>query len=162
MSLKDADGMANSVDPDQTASRKSLIWVYTVWPSLSVQKHRIITVNGPAHEIMVLFVLRKPILQTRKCSHPVGLDIWFLVRSFVYFDTSFVRTAKALARLRECTDLPEPSLVAYVISTIVLWAGSNINLSENQLLAASQNNIFGTWKIWKNWKPYSDFLTSTL
>ena len=32
-------------------------------------------INEPSHEIMVLFVLRKPILQTRKHSHPVGLDV---------------------------------------------------------------------------------------
>ena len=31
----------------------------------------------PALEIMVLFVLRKFILQTRMRSHPVGLDVWF-------------------------------------------------------------------------------------
>ena len=41
MRPKDADRMANSVDPDQTAplhclpiSRSSLIWVYTVCPGL--------------------------------------------------------------------------------------------------------------------------------
>ena len=39
---KDADGMANSEDPDQT--RSSLIWVYTVCPDLSVQKFRNIVV----------------------------------------------------------------------------------------------------------------------
>ena len=54
MSLKDADGMANSVDPDQTApqsdlglhcsSRSSLIWVNTVCPDLYAWKLRIITV----------------------------------------------------------------------------------------------------------------------
>ena len=42
MSPNDADGMANSVDPDQTMS--SLIWVCTVCPDLSVRKLRIITV----------------------------------------------------------------------------------------------------------------------
>ena len=31
--------------------------------------------NEPAHEIMVLFVLRKIILQMRMRSQPVGLDI---------------------------------------------------------------------------------------
>ena len=37
MHLKDADGMANSVDSDQTASfRSSLIWVYTVCSELPV------------------------------------------------------------------------------------------------------------------------------
>ena len=41
MSPNDADGMANSVDPDQC----SLIWVCTVCPGISVRKLRIITVN---------------------------------------------------------------------------------------------------------------------
>ena len=42
MLLKDADGIANSVDPDQTA----LIWVCTVCPGLSVRKLRIIMVKS--------------------------------------------------------------------------------------------------------------------
>ena len=50
-------------------------------------------------EIMVLFVLRKLILQTRMRCHPVGLDVWFLVGPFVYFHTSCVQTANALERL---------------------------------------------------------------
>ena len=41
MCPKDAEGIANSVDPDQTAP---LIWVCTVCPDLSVRKLRIITV----------------------------------------------------------------------------------------------------------------------
>ena len=53
-----------------------------------------------------------------------GLDVWFLVGPFIYFHTSSVRTAKALARLRGRTGSPEPSLVAYVLSTIISWAGS--------------------------------------
>ena len=44
MSPNGADGMANSVDPDQTAPRSSLIWVCTVCPGISVRKLRIITV----------------------------------------------------------------------------------------------------------------------
>ena len=83
----------------------------------------------PCHEIMELFVLRKLILQTRMRSHPVVLDIWFLVGPFVYFHTSCVRTAKALARLCGCTGSPKPSLVAYVISTTISWAGSVIIIS---------------------------------
>ena len=31
--------------------------------------------NEPSHEIMALFVLRKLILETCMCSHPVGLDV---------------------------------------------------------------------------------------
>ena len=45
MSPNNADGMANSVDPDQTAPLGSLIWVCTVCPGLSVWKLRIITVT---------------------------------------------------------------------------------------------------------------------
>ena len=44
MCPKDADQMANSGDPDQTA-QSSLIWVYNVCPGLSVQKLGIIMVN---------------------------------------------------------------------------------------------------------------------
>ena len=89
-------------------------YMYVVlWPSFQ-----------PPHEIMALFVLRKLILQTRMRSHPVRLDIWFLVRSFVYFHTLCVLTAKAVLRLRGCAGSHQPSLVAYAISTIISWAGS--------------------------------------
>ena len=42
MNQNDADGLANSVDPDQTAP---LIWVCTVCPGVSVRKLKIITVS---------------------------------------------------------------------------------------------------------------------
>ena len=67
----------------------------------------------PCHEIMVLFVLRKLILQTHICSHSVGLVVWDLVGPFVYFHTSCIRAVS-----------PEPLLVAYAISTIISWVGS--------------------------------------
>ena len=82
------------------------------------------SISESCHEIMVIFVLCKLILKTCMHSHPVRLDVWFLVRPFVYFHTLCVRTAKALARLREYAGSPEPSLVAYVIRTIISWAGS--------------------------------------
>ena len=41
----------------------------------------------PTHEIMALIALRKLNLQTRMRSNPLGLDVWFLVRPFVYFHT---------------------------------------------------------------------------
>ena len=88
-----------------------------------------LSIFEPAREIMALFVFRKLILQTRMRSRPMGLDVSFLVGLFVYFHSSCVRTAKALARLRACAGLPEPTLVAYVISTIISWAGSFIRLA---------------------------------
>ena len=68
--------------------------------------------NEQCHEIMALFVLCKVFLQTRMRSHQVRLDVWFLVRPFVSFHRSCVRAAKALASLRRCAGLPEPSLIA--------------------------------------------------
>ena len=47
----------------------------------------------------------------RMRSHPMGLDIWFLVRLFIYFHTSCVQTAKALAK-HGCAGSHELSLVA--------------------------------------------------
>ena len=43
----------------------------------------------------------------------------------IYFHTSCVRTAMALVRLCECADSPEPSLVTYVVSTIISLVGLN-------------------------------------
>ena len=45
-----------------------------------------------------------------------------------------VRPAKALARLHKCAGLPEPSLVAFVISTIISWAGTNESSHEETCL----------------------------
>ena len=51
--------------------------------------------DEPCHEIMVLFVLRKLILQARMCSHPMGLDVWFLVGPFIYFILPYVMCANS-------------------------------------------------------------------
>ena len=71
----------------------------------------------PTHEIMALITPHKLNLQTCMRSHPMGLHVWFFVRSFVCFYTLCVWTVKALAGLCGCAGSPEPSLVAYVIST---------------------------------------------
>ena len=64
-------------------------------PPLPIPTQEPDEVFEPCQMIMVLFVLRKLILQTRMRSHPVGLDVWFLVEPFVYFHISCVWTAKA-------------------------------------------------------------------
>ena len=88
------------------------------------------TSNESAHEIMALFVFRKLILQTRMRSHPVALDVWFLVR---LSSTSILHVYEQ-RRLCGCAGSPEPLLFAYVISTIISWAGSNI--------------LGGCWRMW--------------
>ena len=79
----------------------------------------------PAHEIMALLVLCKLILQMRMRSYPMWLLKYLIfsrtVRLLPYF---MWRTAKALARLRGYAGSPKPSLVAYVVSTIISRAGS--------------------------------------
>ena len=82
--------------------RSSLLSVLVEIFSVSL-RHRLSasenTIFEPSHEIMAFFVLLKLILQTCVCSHPVGLDVWFLAGPFVYLHTSCVRTAKGLVRL---------------------------------------------------------------
>ena len=104
--------------------------------------------NELCHEIMV-FVLRQLILQTRMCSHPMGLDVWFLVRPFIFFHTLCVRTAKALARLCRCAGPHESLLVAYVISTIISWAASN----EDFHVCTEIWTWFSNWEfLVRNWE----------
>ena len=78
----------------------------------------------PTRKISALIALRKLNLPTRMRSNPLGLHVWYLVRTFVSFHTLCVWTMKALAR-GGCTVSPEPSLFACAISTIISWAGSN-------------------------------------
>ena len=75
-----------------------------------------------------------------------------------------VRTAKALVRLRGCAGSPEPSLVAYVISTIISWAGSNYHNMGSHLMFPSGNKIQHWWIIEENgWlHVHQEFVTETL
>ena len=105
---------------------------------LSIKKI-IKTLNGvvlisfePTHEILALFVLCKFILQIRMRSHPAGLDVWFLV----WPSTSIVHVCKQ-RRL-----WPEPSLVAYAISTILSWAGAFIHGFIFQSISMNQKICF--------------------
>ena len=85
------------------------------------------------HEIMALIALHKLNLQTRMRSIPLGLYVWFFVRPFVYFHTLCVQTVKALV-MRGCAVLPELSLFAYAVSTIISWAGTYMKLSLKLML----------------------------
>ena len=112
----------------------------------------------PSREIMVLFAPRKLILQTRMGSYPVGLDVWFLVGPFDYFHTSCLRTAKALAGLRGCASSPEPSLVAYMVSTIISWAGTFHVLQLFLLMPQKDCNVL----LWHSLETVSLFLSQII
>ena len=63
--------------------------------------------------------------QTCMRSHPVGLDIWFLVSPFAYFHTSCVRTVKALASLRGCDKYHNH--MSWLI--FIQWVNTNARIS---------------------------------
>ena len=70
----------------------------------------------PSHKTMALLVLRKLIFQTRMRSHPVGarrLIFGRILRQFPYLVSANSEGSSS-----------EPSLVAYLISTIIPWADS--------------------------------------
>ena len=85
----------------------------------------------PAHEIMVLFVFHKRILQTPMHSHPGGLDVYFWSDPS---STSILHMCEQQRLWRDCAGSPETSLVAYVISTIISWAGSIIGSQQLMVL----------------------------
>ena len=151
MSQNDADGMANSVDPDQTAPWA--VWSgsalfaqaylsenlgslrYSKFSDVQIFKISSLTLNvfmkNPKYmyhhlsQLVRLWHFSSALNSFfKRACHPVGLDVWILVGPFICFHTSCVQTVKALARLPRCTGSPEPSLVACVISTIISWAGS--------------------------------------
>ena len=89
MCPKDKDGMANSAEPDQEQS--DLIWVYTVFPNLSVRRFRISldhknpgkhTLNEPYYMKRDCNIMQFMILQTCMCSHQVQPDFCPFVWSF--------------------------------------------------------------------------------
>ena len=60
-------------------------------------------------------------------SHSERPVIWLSVWKFLLTHCLYERAAEVLARLRECAGSPEPSLLAYTISTKFAWRGPNMN-----------------------------------
>ena len=86
--------MANSVNPDQTAPRNSLIWVYTVCPGVSVQKLWIITVmcsnnaDGMATSDLCLHCLQRATLTFQK----LRISTVDLVFEYVFLQTNITNS----------------------------------------------------------------------
>ena len=79
---------------------------------------------GPSHEIMVLFFLHKLIYLIAHAHPSSGARCLIFGPTLRLLPYLCVRTVKSLARLLGCAGSPEPSLVAYVKSTIISCAGS--------------------------------------
>ena len=94
MSPNDADGMANSVDPDQTA----LIWVCTVCPGLSVQKLWLITVCAFSTDSPPLFT----------SAWELTVVIWL---KYCYFDVTSRLTIQHGRQFKNASDLMKPKVI---------------------------------------------------
>ena len=97
----------------QESSSGTNWWIHLHWKKILIMSQL----------MMALFVLRKLILQTRMRSHPMGarcLVFGRTLRLLPYFMCAKSEGSGDSTRLI----LSEPSLVAYVISTIISWAGS--------------------------------------
>ena len=59
-------------------------------------------------------------------SHSAGPGIWLSVWRFLSTHCLYEQAAEVLARMRGCAGSPEPSLLAYAISTKFAWRCPNI------------------------------------
>ena len=88
-----------------------IVWNYTMHNKL-----------GPVKRIC-LRAFRHDKFQLRMPGHSVGPGIWLSVWRFLLTHCLYERAAEVLARLRGCAGSPEPSLLAYAISTKFAWRG---------------------------------------
>ena len=75
----------DSEDGADAQTDLSLCWEHMPFCWFSHEAVQIFFWFEPPHGIMALFIFRQLILQTCMCSHPVGLDVQYLVKFFVYF-----------------------------------------------------------------------------
>ena len=90
-------------------------------------------------------------------SHSEEPGIWLSVWRFLLTHCLYERAAKVLARLRGCAGSPEPSLLAYAISTKFAWRGPKTSSSlvqTDQQGAAISNSSSSSFLIMKNESPY--------
>ena len=106
----------------------------------SIQSMFFLSINKPCCGIMALFVLRNLVLQARMRNHPMAARCLLFGRTLCLIpcfvsagsecsgETARMRMLAwaFVSRLRGCACSPEPSLVGYVISAIISWAGSVI------------------------------------
>ena len=73
-------------------------------------------------------------------SHWEGPGIWLSVWRFILTQCLYERAAEVLARLRECAGSPEPSLLAYAVSTKFAWRGPRLKDRCNDTLLLYRNH----------------------
>ena len=87
-------------------------------------------------------------------SHSEGPGIWFSVWRFLLIHCLYERAAKVLARLRGCAGSPEPSLLAWAISTKFAWRGpNNVHIAKNSVFIHDfkLNSLFPCVCVWVIW-----------
>ena len=93
---------------------------YVLWNKMTDRK-----LNEPSQEIMVLFVLRKLILQALMHSHPsIGARCLIFGRALCLLPYFMYANSEGSGETAQMCRLVWAMLVAFVISTIIPWAGS--------------------------------------
>ena len=136
---------------NQTSSPTAWLRMHVWRMSLRKMKSAIISWHGliePSPEKTDLSVMLCEIPQMRLHSLWKGSKVRLFAWSFLYIPILREPTVKALARLRGCAGLPEPLLVAYVISTFFTRAGSN--LESKRPLFYRNDSKFSDRQIWAN------------
>ena len=93
-------------------------------------------------------------------SHSERPGIWLSVWRFLLTHCLYERAAEVKARLRGCAGSPEPSLLAYAISTRFAWRGPiNVALCLNQNLLMS---VYKPSNFWEFFTQYNRKILSLL
>ena len=82
-------------------------------------------------------------------SHSEGPGIWLSVWRFLLTHCLYERAATVLARLRGCAGSPEPSLLAYAISTKFAWRGPINAHEQNQEIRVRHIHVMGYFLAFK-------------
>ena len=77
-------------------------------------------------------------------SHSDGPGIWLSVWRFLLTHCLYERAAEVLARLRGCAGSPEPSLLAYAISTKFAWRGPFVKHLHIEFIRDTPLKLFGS------------------
>ena len=91
-----------------------------------------VLLSEPHQANLCLRTFRHDKFQLRMPSHSEGPGIWFSVWKFLLIHCLYERAAKVLARLGGCAGSPEPSLLAWAISTKFACRGPSKNVFKRR------------------------------
>ena len=108
-------------------------------------KRNITSLNEPRQANLCLRAFRNDTFQLRMPSHSEEPGIWLSVWRFLLIHCLYAQATKVLARQRGCAGSPEPSLLAWAISTKFAWCGPN---HGEDCSLSKQKSLILTFTIW--------------